>query len=204
MNRAGRAGRDELQVDAPAEQVGMAVAGARRHHVGDDGPRAEVVIRRLTQPGPATSAEPMPSAAISASASQPGPARAGSRLPLGHLQRQAGGVVAVLGVPWALHSDLGRQRTRIEPPRAEHPAAVLRSRAATGGGSWGSSHALRCVSPTAQHVRPRSSGDRSVCLRSRRPWFAAGGTISPAQTLSRARFVQLRFLPGSQPEEHET
>ena len=144
-------------------------------------PWAEASMRRLTKPGPATSAEAMPSASASAVGQPAGQlTRVGADL-LAQLQRQVGGVVAVLGIARALDGDGRRQRGRVEAMLGQHRGGGgLEQLGQVGGGHEGPSYGLgwsaprirfhaadRCVRLSHAHwrslviVRPRSSGDRA-------------------------------------------
>ena len=91
-------------------------------------------MRRLTKPGPATSAAAIPSACASAAASQPGQlARVRADL-LSHLQGQIGGIVAVVGVTRALDRDRGGQRGGVEAMLGSTAAAVVLSSSARSAG----------------------------------------------------------------------
>ena len=145
-------------------------------------PCAEASSRRLMKPGPATSAEAMPSACGQRVGEPSGQlARVGADL-LGELQRQVAGVVAVLGVAWPLDGDRRRQCGGVERMLGQHRGRGGPQQLGQVGGIHAGHpigcgglapnpfrcpacrrDALVCRGPLAQHfrVRPRSSGDRA-------------------------------------------
>ena len=120
-------------------------------------PWAEASMRRLTKPGPATSADAMPS--VRQRLGQPAGqlARVDADL-LAELKRQVGGVVAVLGVARTLDGDRLRQRGRVEAVLGQHRGGGgLEQLGQVGGGHEGPSYGLGWSGP-------ESISDRSRCV----------------------------------------
>ena len=114
-------------------------------------------MRRLTKPGPATSAD---GDAVGCGQRVGQPAgqltRVGADL-LGHLQGQVGGVIAVLGVARALDGDRRRQRGGVEAMLGQHRGGGgLEQLGQVGGGHEGPSYGLGWSGPesiTAAEMR---------------------------------------------------
>ena len=111
-------------------------------------PWAEASIRRLTKPGPATSAEAMPSASASAVGQPAGQlARVDADL-LGQLQGQVGRVVAVLGIARPLDGDRRRQGGGVQAMLGQHRGGGgLEQLGQVGGGHEGPSYGLGWSGP---------------------------------------------------------
>ena len=122
-DRAGQVGRDEFQVDRGAGQFGTAPVGGppiRRRYSAQRRPST------LTNPGPATSALSMPSAATNASAKPAGELTRHHAETFAQLQGDIGGVVTVVGVA-------GRSTTTVSAPaRYRGPGRTRRSALSRG------------------------------------------------------------------------
>ena len=111
---------------------------------------AEAARRRLTKPGPATSAAAMPAESGQRVGQPAGQfARVDADL-LAQLKGQVGGVVAVLGVARALDGDRLRQRGGVEAVLGEHRGGGdLEQLGQISGGHEGPSYGLggQCPNP---------------------------------------------------------
>ena len=136
VDRPGRVGRDELEVDLLAGQLrrsGRSPWPASMTLLTIT-PWAEASRRRLTKPGPATSAEAMPSASAQRGGQPAGQlARVGADL-LAQLKGQVGGVVAVLGVARPLDGHRRGSAAGSRSCSASTAAAVLLSSSARSAG----------------------------------------------------------------------
>ena len=122
---------------------------------------ADASMRRLTKPGPATSAAEIPSAGDQRFGQPSGQlAGVGADL-LGDLKGQVGGVIAVLGVAGPLDGHGRRQRRGVEAMRGQdRGGGGLEQLCQVGGGHGGPSYGLGWSRP--ESVSERSSATRGV------------------------------------------
>ena len=163
VNRAGRVGRDELEVDVlPVEQTRTTVIGAGRHDIGHHHALSRCLDPQIDESGPGYLRR---GDCIGVGECGDQPARELARVRAGllaHLQREIGRIISVLGVARTLDGDRLRQCGGVEAVFDQHRGGgAAQQLGEIGGGHGAISYALGLACPTAQRMRPRSSGDRA-------------------------------------------
>ena len=149
MDRSGGVGRDELEVDVDARQVGRAaVAGAGGQHLFDDHALGRGLDAQVDEPG-AGDLGGGDAIGLGQRSGQPSGQVAGVDADLlGQLQRHVGGVVAVFGVAGPLDGDDRGQGGRVESVLGQHRGSGgLEQLGQIGGGHGGPSYGLGWSAP---------------------------------------------------------
>ena len=138
VNRTGRVGRDELEVNAaPGEQSRVAVLGTGDGDVGDDDALGRGLDTQVDESGPGDLGGG-DAVGVGECGGQPTGefAWVGAGL-LTHLQRQVGRVVTMFGVARPLDSDRRRQRGGVEAVLGQHRGGGAAQQLGEVGGGHG-------------------------------------------------------------------